>query len=61
MDLKNNGALRERLTGNGRFLVLNEYTWVRNAERVIEHMERARSAASGDIDERFEKDTTLFC
>lgn len=61
LDLRNNPTLRERISRNGRDLVLSEYTWARNAERVIEHITSVKAAVSGDVNERPEKDNTSFC
>jgi glycosyltransferase involved in cell wall biosynthesis len=35
LEMKNDPQLRVKLSKNGRQLVLNEYTWERNAERVV--------------------------
>ena len=43
MDLKDNPQLRAELGDNGRQLVLSEYTWEKNVERVLTHIQRIRS------------------
>ena len=40
LDLKNNPQLRTELGHNGQRLVLNQYTWKKNAERVVGHIQR---------------------
>lgn len=40
--LKNNPQLRFELARSGQKLVLNEYTWESNAERVVEHIQSMR-------------------
>jgi len=40
--LKNNPQLRTELADSGKQLVLNEYTWERNAEKVVEHIQSRR-------------------
>jgi len=42
LEMKKNPQLRDELAKNGRQLVLNEYTWGTNAERVIEHIQNIR-------------------
>jgi glycosyltransferase involved in cell wall biosynthesis len=39
LDLKNNPQLRTELGRNGQRLVLNQYTWKKNAERVVGHIQ----------------------
>jgi glycosyltransferase involved in cell wall biosynthesis len=41
--LKANPALAKDLSDKGRWLVLNEYTWEKNAERVVSHIQSMRS------------------
>ncbi len=43
LKLKNNPQLRSELGKNGRQLVLAEYTWEKNAERVIRHIQSVRT------------------
>ncbi len=38
LELKADARLRAELAHNGRRLVLNEYTWKKNAERVVNHV-----------------------
>ena len=38
LDMKTDPRLRSELSQNGRRLVLEEYTWGKNAERVVEHI-----------------------
>ena len=40
--LKNNPQLRFELARSGQKLVLNEYTWESNAERVVGHIQSMR-------------------
>ncbi len=42
LEMKADTRLRTKLGKNGRRLVLGEYTWQKNAERVIEHIENIR-------------------
>jgi glycosyltransferase involved in cell wall biosynthesis len=42
LELRNNPQLRARMANAGKELVLNEYTWEKNAERVISHIEHVR-------------------
>ena len=42
LDLKNNPQLRIELSHNGQRLVLNQYTWKKNAERVVGHIQNMR-------------------
>jgi glycosyltransferase involved in cell wall biosynthesis len=39
LELKADPRLRAELALNGRRLVLNEYTWKKNAERVVNHVQ----------------------
>jgi len=39
LDLKNNPQLRKDLGHNGQRLVLDQYTWEKNAERVVGHIQ----------------------
>jgi len=43
LELKNDAALRGKLSRTGRGHVLEEFTWARNAERVVQHIQRART------------------
>jgi len=42
LELKDNEDLRTQLAHNGQQLVLDNYTWEKNAERVLEHVESLR-------------------
>ncbi|MFC1771777.1 glycosyltransferase family 4 protein [Pseudomonadota bacterium] len=42
LELKNNPRLRNELAENGQKLVLNKYTWKKNAERVVQHIQNVR-------------------
>ena len=42
LEMKADPQLRARLSNNGRRLVLSEYTWRKNAERVVEHIQNIR-------------------
>jgi len=42
LDMKADPQLRARLGNNGRRLVLSEYTWKKNAERVVGHIQSVR-------------------
>jgi glycosyltransferase involved in cell wall biosynthesis len=42
LELKDNEDLRTQLAHNGQQLVLENYTWEKNAERVLEHVESLR-------------------
>ena len=42
IELKESPQLRKELAENGRQLVLKEYTWEKNAERLVEHIQRTR-------------------
>jgi glycosyltransferase involved in cell wall biosynthesis len=39
LEMRADPQLRTKLGSNGQQLVLNEYTWVKNAERVVEHIQ----------------------
>lgn len=43
LELKNNPELRSELGKTGKELVLEEYTWSKNAERVVAHIRNSRS------------------
>lgn len=43
LDMKADPKLRARLGDNGRRLVLSEYTWRKNAERVVGHIQSVRN------------------
>lgn len=49
LTLKDDRDLRIRLGQNGCNLVLSEYTWVKNAERLIDHMMNRRGGARSGI------------
>jgi glycosyltransferase involved in cell wall biosynthesis len=40
LDMKNNAALRVALGKEGQRLVLDEFTWERNAERVVQYIQQ---------------------
>lgn len=42
-ELKSDPVLREQLSKNGKRLVLSEYTWIKNAERVVKHIQNMRN------------------
>jgi len=42
LEMRADPQLRTELSNNGRQLVLNEYTWGKNAERVVEHIQNIR-------------------
>jgi glycosyltransferase involved in cell wall biosynthesis len=44
IEMKENPELRERLRDCGRELILDRYTWEKNAERVVEHIHNVRNA-----------------
>ena len=39
LEMRADPQLRIKLSGNGQQLVLSEYTWAKNAERVVEHIQ----------------------
>ena len=42
LELKNNPQFRNELAIKGQKLVLNEYTWKKNAERIVRHIQNVR-------------------
>ena len=42
LEMRADPKLGTELSRNGRQLVLDEYTWEKNAERVISHIQRVR-------------------
>ena len=47
LEMKADPQLRTRLSNNGRRLVLSEYTWQKNAERVVAHIQSVRNHQQG--------------
>lgn len=46
LELKNNSRMRSELGTKGRKLVLSEYTWNKNAERVVQHIQDIKTLLS---------------
>ena len=46
--LKNNAPMRSELGAAGQKLVLREYTWNKNAERIVEHIQEIKMPAAGN-------------
>ncbi len=44
LELKNNPALRKTLGENGKKLVMEEFTWEKNAQRVVDHIQLIRNS-----------------
>ena len=47
LEMKADPQLRSQLGNDGQYLVLNEYTWVKNAERVIGHIQSIHNHRQG--------------
>jgi glycosyltransferase involved in cell wall biosynthesis len=49
IELREDPGLRTMLRDNGKKLVLNEYTWVKNAERLVKHINKSRNSFESNI------------
>jgi len=47
LEMRADPRLGTKLRDNGRHLVLKEYTWEKNAERVVGHIQKARTRLQG--------------